>query len=143
MTMEALRTGGIAAAVMSSTGGVMGACNVMRGRGWCHKCVALGCYGQAQTFTTSTIVKLCASKAHHGPSTEPLQRWTRWTRATTPQSTHYTTWCSILVCIDVTRPHGWPRTSSRPRQERSKALLRRAQRPPAASRTSAHLQRVM
>jgi hypothetical protein len=33
----------------SDGGGVMAGCDGMDGRGWCHKCVSLGCHGPAQT----------------------------------------------------------------------------------------------
>jgi hypothetical protein len=45
----------ITAAVTSIAGNVTAVCDVMGGRGWCHKCVSLGCHGPAHGQTPRTL----------------------------------------------------------------------------------------
>ncbi len=73
--MDGLRTGGIAATVISSTGGAMGACDVMRGRGWCHKCVALGCHGPAQTPVNGRAARMRVRPTTAAPLRLPAGGW--------------------------------------------------------------------
>jgi hypothetical protein len=75
VAQTALRTGGIAAAVMSSTGGATGACDVMRGRGWCHKCVALGCHGPAQTPVNGRATRMRVRPTTAAPLRLPAGGW--------------------------------------------------------------------
>jgi hypothetical protein len=58
-----------------STGGVTGVCDVMSGRGWCHKCVALGCHGPAQTPVNGRAARMRVRPTTAAPPRLPAGGW--------------------------------------------------------------------